>query len=126
MMLKNWMSAKAVICIVFGVGYVLLPETLLRLFGLGAEPSTILMTRLFGAAFIVLGLLLWLARGTAEASTKRAFEVAILVGDAIGFLIALMATLAGNVSSFGWGVVVLYLILALGFGYFLLPRASRA
>ena len=70
--------------------------------------------------------MLWLARGTAEASTKRAFEVAVLVGDAIGFLIAVMATLSGNVSSLGWGVVALYLILALGFGYFLLPRASRA
>jgi hypothetical protein len=126
MTLKNWMSAKAVICIVFGIGYVLLPETLLRMFGLGAEPSTILMTRLFGAAFIVLGLLLWLARGTAEASTKRAFGVAVLVGDATGFLIALMATLTGNVSPLGWGVGALYLILALGFGYFLLPRASRA
>jgi hypothetical protein len=125
MKLKNWMSAAAVVCLVFGFGFVILPVTLLSFYGMSTEQGGILMTRLFGQAFIFLGLLLWLARNTTEPTTQRAFALAAFVGNAIGFIISLMSQLSGIANVLGWSTVALYLIFALGFGYFLIPGSSK-
>jgi len=124
MTLRNWMSVKAVICVLFGVGFVILPGTLLSLYGISLDEAGIFITRLFGQAFILLGLLLWLARNTTEPSTQRAFALSVFVGDAIGFVVALVAQLSGIVNALGWVTVILYLILALGFGAFLIAKSA--
>jgi hypothetical protein len=125
MKLRNWMSAKAVICVVFGLGFILLPETLLSFYAISAGPGGIFMTRLFGHAFIVIGLLLWLTRNTTETTTQRAIALAVFVGDAVGFIIVLMAKLSGTANVLGWSTVALYLVFVMGFGYFLLPGKAK-
>ena len=125
MKLKNWMSAKAVICVVLGFGFILLPDTLLSFYAISAGPGGIFMTRLVGQAFLVIGLLLWLARNTTESTTQRAIALAVFVGDAAGFIIALMAMLSGTANVLGWSTVALYLVFALGFGYFLIPVKAK-
>ncbi len=125
MKLKNWMSAAGVICLVFGIGFVILPVTLLSFYGISTERGGILMTRLFGGAFIPLGLLLWFNRNTTEPTTQRAFAIALFVGNVIGVIVSLMSQLSGTANALGWSTVALYLIFALGFGYFLMPRSSK-
>ena len=119
MKLSNLMAIKAIIVVVFGVGFVLIPTTLLSFYGVTLDPGGVYMTQLFGAAFILLGILLWFAR-TASASdvALRAIVLAVAVGDTIGFIVALLAQLSGVVNALGWITVALYLLLALGFGYF--------
>jgi hypothetical protein len=124
MTLKNWMSAKAVICILFGLGFVFIPNALASFYGMSLNDSGILMTRFFGQAFILLGLLLWLARNTSEQATQRAFSISVFIGDILGFVIAIVAQIYGFVNAFGWLTVALYLVLALGFGYFLVVKTS--
>jgi hypothetical protein len=124
MKLNNWMSAVAAVCLAFGFGFVISPVILLSFYGMSTDQSGILMTRLFGGTFILLGLLSWFARNTTEATTQRAFALAFFVGDVIGFIIALMGQLSGFINIFGWSTVALYLIFALGFGYFLISRSS--
>jgi|Deesub1362A_J573_1020465.scaffolds.fasta_scaffold27839_2 hypothetical protein len=125
MKLRNWMAAKAVACVVFGLGFLLLPTTLLSLYGASLGAGGVLMARFFGQVFILLGLLLWLARNTTESTTQRAFALAVFVGDLIGFIVALMGQLSGIVNVLGWSGVALYLVFALGFGYFLIPRSAE-
>ena len=124
MTLKSWMSAKAVICVLFGLGFVFIPETLASFYGMSTNDSGILMTRFFGQAFILLGLLLWLARNTSEQATQRAFSISVFIGDIVGFVIAIMAQMSGVVNALGWLSVALYLLLALGFGYFLFAKPN--
>ncbi len=121
MKLKTWMTVKAIVCIVFGLGFVILPSFVMNLYDVNLGEGGVYMTRLLGQAFILLSLLLWLVRNTDEAATRRAFALAILVGDLIGFVITLQGQLAGSVNALGWVTVIIYLVLALGFGYFLLP-----
>lgn len=121
MKLKTWMTVKAIVCIVFGLGFVILPSFVMSLYDVNLGEGGVYMTRLLGQAFILLSLLLWLVRNTKEAATRRAFALAILVGDLIGFVISLQGQLAGSVNALGWITVIIYLVLALGFGYFLLP-----
>ena len=119
MKLSSLMAIKAIIVVVFGVGFVLIPATVMSVYGVTLDPGGVYMTQLFGAAFILLGILLWFAR-TASASdvALRAIVLAVAIGDTIGFLVALLAQLSGVVNALGWVTVALYLLLALGFGYF--------
>jgi Na+-transporting NADH:ubiquinone oxidoreductase subunit NqrD len=87
MKFSTLMSIKAVICLVFGVGEVLLPTTLMSFYGATLDAGGAFMAQLFGAAFILLGLLLWLMRNTTEASTVKAFSISLFLGDAVGFVI---------------------------------------
>ena len=119
MKLSYLMAVKAVICVVFGIGFVLIPGPMLSLYGVTLNPGGTMMTQLFGAAFILLSILLWFARNAPGSDVAlRAIVLAVVVGDTIGFIVALLAQLSGATNALGWVTVVLYLLLALGFGYF--------
>jgi hypothetical protein len=125
MKLSTWMAAKAVIVMVFGIGFVLIPQPLGSLYALSLDPGGILMARLFATAFIFEGIVLWLAKN-AQASdpTIRAIVIAVAVSNAIGFVVTLLATLAGVWNALGWLSVALYLVFGLAFAYFLFAKPS--
>ena len=119
MKLCNLMATKAVIVVVFGIGFILMPTTLMSFYGLTLNPGGVVITQLFGASFILLGILLWFAKNAPSSDVAlRAIVLAVTVGDAIGFIVALLAQLSGMMNALGWVTVALYLLLALGFGYF--------
>ena len=119
MKLCNLMATKAVIVVVFGIGFILMPTTLMSFYGLTLNPGGAVITQLFGASFILLGILLWFAKNAPSSDVAlRAIVLAVTVGDAIGFIVALLAQFSGMMNALGWVTVALYLLLALGFGYF--------
>ena len=119
------MSIKAVICLFFGVGMVLLPTTMMSFYGVTLDAGGAFMTQLFGQAFFLLGLLLWLMRNKSDAPTVKAFSISLFLGDAVGVVVSLMAVLSGVANALGWTTVALYLFIGLGFGYFWLkPPAT--
>ena len=119
MKLSYLMTIKAVIVVVFGICFILIPATILSFFGVTLNPGGVVVTQLLGASFILLGVMLWFARNAPSSEVAlRAIVLAVFVGDAIGFIVALLAQLSGMMNSLGWVIVALYLLLALGFGYF--------
>ncbi|MFC1819902.1 hypothetical protein ACFLZG_02300, partial [Thermodesulfobacteriota bacterium] len=62
--------------------------------------------------------LTWCARKAEESEGRRAIILALFISDAIGFIVALIGQLSGAVNALGWSTVIIYLLLALGFGYF--------
>ena len=123
MNLRFWMAAKAVVEVVFGIGFVAVPVWLADIFGMDLDEPGALMARLFGAAFIFGAITLWLAQ-SAQRSEKavKAIIFGVVVSNLIGFVVTLMATLAGTWNAFGWLPVGLYLVFGLAFAYFLLVR----
>lgn len=119
-----WMTLKAIVCVVFGILYIVLTQFALDIFGISAPQGGILMSRFFGTAFLILGLLLWLCRNTGDEGTRRAFLVSITVGDVIGLVVAVMAVLGGLTSAMGWLIVALWLIFAVAFGMMLAGRST--
>jgi hypothetical protein len=93
-------------------------------YGATLDTAGTFMTQLFGQAFFLLGLLLWLMRNTTEASTVKAFSISLFLGDAVGVVVSLIAVLNGVVNALGWTTVALYLFIGLGFGYFWLKPPS--
>lgn len=120
MKLKYWMAAKAVVEVIFGIGFVLMPKTLGSLFGMTLEPGGALMAQLFGAAFIFGSIVLFLARNLTESDVAaRAIMIGVVVSNTIGFIVTLIASLSGVWNAMGWLPVALYLVFGLGFAYFL-------
>ena len=125
MKIKFMMSFKAIVVVFFGLGFLLLTETTMSLYGMEVNSGGIAAARLLGQMYTLIALLLWLCRNTQEASTKKAFAIAVTIGDAIGIVVSLLATLSGAMNVLGWSAVGIYLIFTLGFGYFLLkPEAA--
>ena len=120
MKLKYWMAAKAIVEVIFGIGFVLMPVALGSLFGLTLTPGGALMAQLFGVAFIFGSIVLWLARNLTESDVAaRAIIIAVVVSNTIGFIVTLIASLSGVWNALGWLPVVLYLVFGLAFAYFL-------
>lgn len=125
MKLSYWMAAKAVVVVIFGVGFVFIAPILLGLYALDASPSTRLMSQLFGGGFIFEGIVLWLCRNVDRDDVAgRAIVLGVVVSNAIGFIVCLMASLSGVWNALGWLSVLLYLVFGLAFAYFLFIKSA--
>ena len=125
MKLNIWMTAKAVVCIVFGIGFVLAPQFLGSIYAMSLDSSGALMARLFGTAFIFEAIVLWLPRNAPSSDAGlRAIVMALAVSNANGFVVTLLATLSGVWNALGWLPVVLYLVFCLAFAYFLFAKPA--
>ena len=118
MKLSTLLVIDGVVGIAFGIAFVLAPAQLLSAYGTTLDAAGLFMARLFGAALIQIGGLALLARNVADVGAQRAIVLAYLIALVIGFVVALQGQLAGISNALGWSTVVIYLLLALGFGYF--------
>jgi hypothetical protein len=125
MKLKYLFIFNAFATIIFGIGSVLMPQTLVTLFGSTLNPAGVLMMQYGGVWLIGLGLLAWLARNASDSEARKAVILAFMVCYGVAFVVALLAQLNAVLNAFGWGTVGLNLVLALGYGYFQFakPRA---
>ncbi len=118
MRLSSWMTAKAIVVVIFGIGFVVIPEALGSIYGLTLDSAGALMARLFGTAFIFESVVLWLARNEHPSEPAvRAIMLGVMGSNAIGFVVTLVATLSGIWNMLGWLSVLLYLVFGLGFAY---------
>ena len=122
MKLKTLLIIKAVVCLCLGIPILLVPNFIYSIFGATLAAGGVFAAREYGASMMGNLMLTWFARNSQESDARWAIVLALFVYDAIGFIVALIAVLAGSVNALGWLIVILYLLLALGFGYFLIPR----
>jgi len=118
MKLRSLFIVNTIIALPFGVGAVLAPKAFLSLYGATLDPAGSLTMQFAGVPLIGIGLLTWLARNATESETRRAIVLALLITDIVGFIVALLGQLYGVLNVLGWSTVGIYLLLALGYGYF--------
>ena len=125
MKLDNFLGVKAAISLAFGVTFALIPAAAMSLYGATLDPVGVFIARYFGACLIGIGLICWLSRN-ADHQALQNITLALFIGDTAGFIVALLGQLSGLVNALGWVNVVIWLLLALGLGYFrfLKPRPS--
>jgi hypothetical protein len=126
MNLRSLMVINTVIAGVFGIGFVLIPWQVLSLYGIQPNPAINFIGELFGAALLAFAVLTWTARNAADSDARKAIIRALFIGDALGFLMALIAQLGAVVNNIGWSTVIIYLFLAVSFGYFHFTKPSAA
>ena len=119
MKFKTMMVIKAVVCLLLGVPIVLVPAFMYSIFGASLDSGGTFAAREYGAAMIGILLITWYGRFVPEGPIRWALALGLCVYDAIGFVISAIATLTGVLNVLGWLIALLYLLLAIGFGYFL-------
>ena len=124
MKLSALMVINTIVCLVFGVAFAVIPWQVFALYGV--EPSLQLnyMGQLFGAALLAFAILTWSARKADDSDARKAILLALFIGDVIGLVVALLGQFSGVVNAMGWSTVVIYLLLAIGFGYFRFAKSS--
>jgi hypothetical protein len=125
MKLSTFLSIVGVVAILFGIGFIAAPTEVLTQYGITADRYTAFMSRFFGAALINVGLIAWLARNIVDSLGRRSIVLAGLIGDVVGFFVALQGQLTGSVNALGWSTVLIYALFAIGFACFqLAPKSS--
>ena len=120
MKFKTLMIIKAVVCISLGFPILLVPKFFYGIFGVTLGLAGMFAAREYGASLIGNFLLTWIGRKAEESSARRGIIWALCIYDAIGFVVTLIFALSGEPNLLIWLPVVLYLFLALAFGYFIL------
>ncbi len=120
MKFNTLMLIKAAVCLVLGLLILFFPVFTYSLFGITlSEPGTF-AAREYGASLMGNFFLTWIARSAGESIARRGILWGLFIYDAIGVVITLMALLGGILNPLGWGIALIYLFFALGFGYFLI------
>jgi hypothetical protein len=107
--------SAGLLALVFGLGFLVAPATVLPFYGAATDATTVLMSRFFGVALVQLGLTLYLIREVREAVAVRAVAVAGIVGSICGAVVALMGVLNGVTNALGWSTVAIYALLLVGY-----------
>jgi len=126
MKFSNLLVVNAVVALVYGIGLVLLPSTVLALYGVAPGPAVNLASQLFGVELIHVGLICWFARNVSDSHAQRAIIIASLIGQVIGLVVSLMGTLSGVFNAVGWSAVAIYVLLGLGYAYLQFTKPSHA
>ncbi len=126
MKLKVLFIITAIVAIVFGVVFVIIPAQLYSLYGIESGAGLNYMGQLFGAALIAIGLISWQSRNAADSDARKAIIFSFFIADGIGFVVALIGQLNEILGSLGWLTVAIYLLLTIGFGYFQFSKPSSS
>jgi hypothetical protein len=114
----------AVVQGLFGLGFLLIPETLTSFYGNTLGQGGVIFARLFGTALLALAATFWFARDAEESEARRAIIIGGLVNSLIGFLVALYSQVTGMVNELGWSTVIIYFLFAVDFGYALIKKPN--
>jgi hypothetical protein len=123
MNLTNLFRLHAVLAALYALGLVLMPRVIIGL--LADEPLGNVgtdITRLFGAALVLVTLLSWGASRISDTRARRLIATGLLVYTTLGGVIALLGQLVGTWGILGWSSIVTYLIFVIGYGYFLFVK----
>lgn len=118
MKLNTFMIIAAVVSLIFGLGFIVAPASSLQLYGTTTDLTGEFLGRYLGAALIGLAFVIFLTRNAAPSETRKGLLTGLFVTMLLGLLVALYDKFAGSGNALVWLNAVIYLLLAIGFGYF--------
>lgn len=124
MTFRTMLVINTVVALGYAIGLLLVPATILSIYGTTQGPAEMLMSQFFGVALTAIGVLTWLAKDITSADAQRAIILALLISDVVGLIVAALGTLSGVMSPVGWSAFGLYLLLGLGYAYLQFVKPS--
>jgi hypothetical protein len=116
---------NALIAVLLGLGFLIVPDRILSQLGVDGYAATKLLSQFFGTAMLGLGLLLWFAKDVSEVNLQKGMGIALLVGAVAGLSITVMGTASGILRANWWIAMVLYAILGLAYTYLLFQKPKQ-
>jgi hypothetical protein len=124
--LKRFLALAAIITLINGVLYTLVPGALLPNYGIQVTSGAVLGFRLFGASLLTFGLILWFQRDAREWVARRGLLIGASVGNIAGLIVSGWATINGVMNGAGWLFVATYGLLLLGYLWSLWALSQKA
>ncbi len=117
---KNMVMAQAVILLLYGIGFILMPGDLLDLYDVSLTDNGDFITKLWGAAFISIAIMVWAIRDMEFSDIRKNISIGQIVGSGLGALLSLMDRFDDNTdaNALEWLNVILYGAFAVGYAYF--------
>ena len=126
MKLKTLLVINAIIFGFFGLASLLAPDASAPLYGLTLDPVAKHNVQTLGAFLLGLAVLSWMSRKVTDANALRAILLTFFISYSIAMIIAIIDILSGLGNALGWSSVAVYLLLLLGFGYYLFVKPSAS
>ncbi|MBI4187983.1 MAG: hypothetical protein HY529_02130 [Chloroflexi bacterium] len=118
MKLSIFMAIGAVLALVFGLAFILVPTQTMLLYGITLEAGGQWLGRYLGSAFIGIAVLTWRARKAPQGDALSAVILGDLAVSVTGLIVAVLNKISGTGNALVWSTVAIYLFLTLGYGYF--------
>jgi len=119
MKLNVFMSISAVVALLFGLAFLLMPVQTMSMYGVALDVSGQYIARYLGSAFLGIALINWFARNSQPKNEAlRAIIMGAFILTLTGFIASFFDALYGVGNSLVWSTVIIYFLLAVGYGYF--------
>ncbi len=118
MKLNVFMTISAVVALLFGLGFILVPAAALQPYGTSTDTTGLFLARYLGASLLGIAFIIWLTRNAPASDTRKALLAGLFATMVLGFMVALYDKFAGTGNALIWLNVAVYLLLGVGFGYF--------
>ncbi len=125
MRLSIFMSIHAILLLLFGIAFLLVPSWTLSLYGASTNDAGLLAGRAFAVSNIMFAAILWSARDANDAQLLAVIVAALSLGNLVNAGIAAEGQFAGTLNTLGWPNVALFAMIGLGYGYYFFKRLSH-
>jgi hypothetical protein len=115
---STFMLIAAIIGLLFGLGFILIPDTAMSIFGSTLDAHSRFMSRTFGSTLLGVAVTFWTTRNFKD--LNEVIKGVLLGGFAlglIGFIVQIWDFISG-VSNNIWITIIIYGFLSIGFGYY--------
>ena len=111
---RSLLTVTAVVAVLYGLAFLLIPDGINALYGVPSAPHTALYTRFFGSALLGFGVINWFAKDSRSWDAIRGVLIGTAVTTAVGGLIALFAVVTGLSNAMTWASVLVNALLLVG------------
>jgi hypothetical protein len=117
---------NGIVAVGHGLGFILLPSTLLAIYQVLVAPGAVLMGQLFGVQLLFVAVVCWYARDLRDGQALGAILLGGVVTSAAGTAVTAKALADGIFGPMGRLALAIYGLFTLAFLYFQLQPAKRS
>ena len=124
--MKTFLSVAAVLTVLLGLAWLLLPESMLSAWGAPGAGVAAYMGRRYGGLFFGYSVILWLSRGSGPSATRNAILAGGAVVTTVMAIISVVGAVSGVVGPGVWGAAAIEVLLGAGFVYYFATTCKAA
>ncbi len=118
MKFRTYMLIAAIIAVLYGLGFLFVPNTVMGLYGVKLNEPGRYVALYFGSALMGIAVTWWRVR---KSKTVHDVREGVFLGGIVlsitGFVVALLDAITGPSNNFAWINPVIYAFLSIGFFY---------
>src|ERR1700730_8081682 len=99
MTIRVFLSIIGALGVIHGAAFIITPYEVASIYGLEQSLGVAFVSRLFGAALVAWGAILWLTGSFRDEAAVRAVLVSTCVAEAVSLCVVTLGTLAGTLNA---------------------------